>query len=641
MRILEDARGYYNGIVSSTTLLNFREAFVITVLGGLLAVSVYEMYTFRTSLDPAEANALLNTLLICDILIFCLSFIAIILSWRISSAKGIGVQASIFGSLKFILFVIVMLSPIIFIGCQLSFKPGFFSEGMEVDIAIALSAIGVISLMPLTILIIKGMSSLQNIKAFIRDMKSEYLGSGEECSLEDLSMLKQVYRGTIETRLLSQLARLSTSGDSITLELALDDLKDTCIDAKSDDPRSIALASGMAGLLAEAGINAAKDGNITVVRMVIDRLSEITKRSGKPGVSSLALRGMGAIYLSCESNMGEQVPRVQIKLASTYASLYDSTGKRECLELAMKMSEKAVAAYGESQHSDELIDALFVSGRIYRMAAELESDESSASISIARLTEALSLKNGIASPLDQAFIKNELGKAFIAMAKIRNPIKSYKSAVSAFSEASDLVTPGISKWDHSLILANSGYAYTMLADEYFKIRKFDEAISSARSAISSYSLPVQFFTLNRSAEDHASIMSNLGLAHTVISEIYSKSRMFEEALKHAHQALDSYTDSMSAYSKISTSNDLASIKTSIGLTYMTIADICFREKRYQEAISACDNAIAAYNEAVRIYDESGREKPASTVRKYLKDANDLFGTMMRIGSGGKSGNIIE
>ena len=32
-----------------------------------------------------------------------------------------------------------------------------------------------------------------------------------------------------------------------------------------------------------------------------------------------------------------------------------------------------------------------------------------------------------------------------------------------------------------------------------------------------------------------------------------------------------------------------------------------------------------------VYDEKGKVKPATTARKHLKKANDLFNTMMRIG----------
>jgi hypothetical protein len=62
-----------------------------------------------------------------------------------------------------------------------------------------------------------------------------------------------------------------------------------------------------------------------------------------------------------------------------------------------------------------------------------------------------------------------------------------------------------------------------------------------------------------------------------------------------------------------------------------MAEIHFREKRYENAITSCDSAIAAYNEALRIYDQKGKEKPAALTRKHLKKANDLFSTMMRIG----------
>jgi hypothetical protein len=62
-----------------------------------------------------------------------------------------------------------------------------------------------------------------------------------------------------------------------------------------------------------------------------------------------------------------------------------------------------------------------------------------------------------------------------------------------------------------------------------------------------------------------------------------------------------------------------------------MAEINFREQHYESAISACDSSIAAYNEALRIFEEKGMDKQATAARKHLKKANDLFNTMLRIG----------
>jgi hypothetical protein len=110
-----------------------------------------------------------------------------------------------------------------------------------------------------------------------------------------------------------------------------------------------------------------------------------------------------------------------------------------------------------------------------------------------------------------------------------------------------------------------------------------------------------------------------------------KSRMFDLSLKHATLALNSYSSAAGSIDHKTLPERYAFTRTNIGLTHVTMAEIHFREKRYENAITSCDSAIAAYNEAIRIYDDKGREKPAAMARKHLKKANDLFSTMMRIG----------
>ena len=128
-------------------------------------------------------------------------------------------------------------------------------------------------------------------------------------------------------------------------------------------------------------------------------------------------------------------------------------------------------------------------------------------------------------------------------------------------------------------------------------------------------------------------MSGAGLAHTLICEVYTQAREFDDALKHATLAIKCYTMALESVGKERAPESYASLKVSIGVAQMDLAEICFKEKRYDEAITACDSAITAYNEALRIYEGEGREKLAAPARKQLKEANDLFNTFMMIGTG--------
>jgi tetratricopeptide (TPR) repeat protein len=170
----------------------------------------------------------------------------------------------------------------------------------------------------------------------------------------------------------------------------------------------------------------------------------------------------------------------------------------------------------------------------------------------------------------------------------------------------------------------------MLADEYCRGKRYDDALQAARSALALFPEAVKFFE-KRSPEDLVEVSSGQGFAHTIVSEVYLRSRMFDLSLKHAALALDAYSLASRAIDIKTRPERYASMRANIGLTHVNMAEIHFREKRYENAITACDSAIAAYNEAIRIFDEHKKDKPAAETKKHLKKANDLFNTMMRIG----------
>jgi tetratricopeptide (TPR) repeat protein len=230
-------------------------------------------------------------------------------------------------------------------------------------------------------------------------------------------------------------------------------------------------------------------------------------------------------------------------------------------------------------------------------------------------------------------IDAEIGQAYVALAPMKNPIKSYKKALALFEEAGRTLTKNVSQYDAARLQSGEGYAHSMLADEYNRARRYDDALNSARSAIERYRLAAKYFTRARSRDEHSVIMSGAGLAHTLICEVHTNSRDFDDAVKHATRAIDCYMSALESVGKERAPESYASLKVSIGVAQMDLAEVCFKEKRYDQAINACDSAIAAYNEALRIYESSGKEKLAAPARKQLKEANDLFNTFMMIGTG--------
>jgi tetratricopeptide (TPR) repeat protein len=338
---------------------------------------------------------------------------------------------------------------------------------------------------------------------------------------------------------------------------------------------------------------------------------------------------MGSVFNVCSTGMGErELSRLVTKMIESYTAVYDRAGRHEALELAAAMAEKA--ADTRMFATEEYDGVLYVSGGVYRRLAEAGDSEEYANKSLTALFEALTARTAEASPIDHACIKGEIGRAYMALAKAKNPVKNYRSAAQTFEDAGRMLDAKVSPWDSALYRGKAACAYTFLADEFCRGKRYDDAIQAARSALALYPEAVKFFE-RRSLPDYVEALSNMGFAHTIVSEVYLKSRMFDLSLKHATNALDAYSKVTKAVDPVAAPERYAFMKTIMGLTHVNMAEIHFREKRYESAISSCDSAIAAYNEAIRIYDDKGKEKPASAARKHLKKANDLFSTMMRIG----------
>ncbi|WP_424359938.1 hypothetical protein [Methanocella sp. MCL-LM] len=317
-------------------------------------------------------------------------------------------------------------------------------------------------------------------------------------------------------------------------------------------------------------------------------------------------------------------------LAQVYAAIYDSIGKRESLDRAVKTIERALARKDELM-PEEKSHVLFVAGHVYTRLAKADKSADTALLSISLLEQAQS--TGEPGALDQALINAEAGRAYVVLASSRNPVKSYKKALAAFEEAGKTLTEDLSPWDAASLEADTGNASVMLADEYYRLRRYDDALVCARGAIEHYTVAAKYFTPRRSKVAHGRIMSDAGLAHTVISEIFLRSHELDAALKHVSMSISCYNSAIGMIDREYAPEAYASMKVSIGLAHASMSEICFKEKRYEEAIAACDSAIQAYNEAVKVYESAGKEKLATDVRKRLKQASDLFNTFMMIGKG--------
>lgn len=614
-----------------------RSEISIVAAAALVLLSLVSVFiigeSYLSSVTPTvdESSAILNTLLICDVLILCFSIFSTVILWYLSSVHyGSRKGRTMLSSGTLYLYVILMILPIIFTACDLSFKPSFFAQ-TDVEIALALSILSVMALIPFSFGMLDYIRPRGMIDGLIDGIEKEFRSAGISGPVEHVALQRPVLRGEAGAGLASVIGKLCDSGDNEPVLWALELMCDISLEVKEpfEDFKSIAKSSGMVSMIAETASIAAKRGRHEIVYHAVDMLREVSEFSGQQGISSLAFRSMGAVFDVCSACMDERsLTRMETKLMEAYSLLYDSRRKHEALDVAVIMAEKAAGS--RMFVTEEYDGILYVSGGVYRRLAEADESEDYANKALTVLYEALTARTAEASPLDHACIKGEIGKAYLAMARVKNPTKSYRSAASAFEDAGKMLNPRISPWDSAMYRGKAACSYTMLAEEYCRTKRYDDALQAARSALSLYGDAIKFFE-RRSPESYVETTSDLGLAHTIISEVYLKSRMFDLSLKHASLALDAYSSASKAIDAGAMPERFAAMRTNIGLTHVTMAEIHFREKRYENAITSCDSAIAAYNEALRIYDQKGKEKPAALTRKHLKKANDLFSTMMRIG----------
>ncbi|OPY30464.1 MAG: hypothetical protein A4E28_00261 [Methanocella sp. PtaU1.Bin125] len=611
-------------------------ALIIVLSMTAMAIFLWLMYDHR-GLATAEGQiAMMNALFVADTLAFVVAAATVAICLSLSSLH--------FGDLRgqirpetFASVFVVMIAAIAFTGADILLQPKPL-EDYGVNIALVFSMISILTGVAFMALCVLRLRPEGRISALIDRIRADYQEAGAGASADSVTMMPQM-SGASQS-LMAFLDRVSAAGDPGPARMAIDRLTEATIAGagNAQDVKSTAAAGMLISHIVDVGAIGAETGHPAIVCRAVERLKDIVTTVRAGPVSSAAFGGIGYIYTECMKQNGRfHAGTFDPWLAGVYAAIHDATGRRDALDRAVATVEHALADR-TALTPEEQVRALYASGQVLRRVAETDQSEEIALLAVSRLTEARS--TGTISGLEATFIDIEIGRAYATLAAMKNPIKSYKKALSQYEEASKTISPAVSRYDAAMLDSLQGYAHAMLADEYSKARRYDDALNSARSAIEHYTSAVRYFTPRRSPGEHGLIMSGAGLAHTLISEIYAHSREFDGALKQASLAIDCYKSAIEATDREKSPESYASLKVSLGVAQVDLAEICFKEKRYDEAISACDSAIASYNEALRIYEDRGKDKQAAPARKYLKEANDLFNSFMMIGSG-KGGRQLE
>lgn len=603
---------------------------IIILLAAIIAAAIFvwQAIATRSYVSPAEQSEILYTLFLSDTMFLVVSVALALLVIYLSSLSGRGMRGIQYDALA--VFIIVMIIPLVFIGCMMAFKPpGLYTYC--VSISALLSGLSLLSSIGLILYAISSVQPLARVRHLVAQINSDFHQSGMEQSTNSIA-LRQPLVSSATLALLNLLKMLSEAGDTVTVKAGIDTMATLTMKVTgSHDIKDLAMARSLICDIVETGAIGAETQNPGVVFHSIDRLKEISVKSKRVELSSMAFRGIGYVYSACLKCRGcIRVSLLDSWLAQVYLQIYDSSGRPESLNHAVKAAERMVACKDDLA-PEEQSHMLFVAGQVYCRQARVEKSADKAMLSISMLEQGLS--SGESGLLDKALINAEVGRGYVVLAASRNPVKSYKKALSAFEDAGKTLTAAVSPWDAAWLEADTGNASVLLADEYYRTRRYDDALASARSAIEHYAVASRFFTPDRSKEVHGRIMSDAGLAHTVISEIFLRSHQLNDALKHVSLALSCYGTAVRMIDREYAPDAFASLKVTMGLAQASMAEMCFKEKRYDEAITACDSAIQSYNEAVKVYDGAGKDRLATETRKHLKQASDLFNTFLMIGKG--------
>lgn len=600
---------------------------IVSVVAAVLFA--WQIYVGRGSLSPADRSALMYTLFTCDAIAFIAASLFLMLILYLSSLHYGDLRGLVRLEALALAFV-VMVAPLAFIGGEIAFQP-LVTGDHGVFIASVLTAASLLSGVLTPALIILSLRPRERLELLVRQILAEQRSAGRASSAIQAAVQRPA-ASSPSLGLFFLLKRLSESGDIEPVRFTLDSMAAVALDSRDPlDARAVSAAVTMVSHIAEAGAIGVVAGNRAVVSHAIDCLQKIASAAPLEIVSSAALRGIGQTFASCAKNW-DAFPAAAMDpwQAGVYVAIYDATHRREPLDKAQVAAARALTLKN-AMSREERARALYVSAQVHRRLAEIDRSEARARTALEQLEDALSCSG--TGTLDSAFMQVEAGHACMALAGARDPNKHYLRAASYFEEAAKTLTPAVSPWDAAMLDMYRGDACTMLADEHRSYGAHDDALGSARGAIERYSAASRYFTAGSRPAEHGRIMSNAGLAHAVISEICLRSLETDEALEHARMAIECYSSALAAVDRQKLPESYAALKVSAGVVYVSIAEACFRVKRYEEAISACDSAIAAYNEALRTYEGAGQEKLARPARKHLKQANDLFNTFMMIGNG--------
>jgi len=287
-------------------------------------------------------------------------------------------------------------------------------------------------------------------------------------------------------------------------------------------------------------------------------------------------------------------------------------------------------------------------GTVLRSIGERESGTQSLEESVAAYHAALEELTPDLAPLDWSMAQNNLGNALTAIGQRDGDIDRYKEAVAAFRDApkqrSRKETPALwaqtqnnlasvltligqqendtaslaeaaaafqavlqvrtrdsMPYQWGLTQSNLGSVLQMLGEQRNDKRILSEAVTAHRSALLE-------LTRDRVPQEWSKVQNNLGNALRSLGERETGTRSLKQALTALHAALEERSREQSPY-------QWARTQVNIGLTLLTLGK--------RGGGKAADESIAAFKEALSVFQEANAKREVAMVESLLAEAHAL------------------
>lgn len=226
-------------------------------------------------------------------------------------------------------------------------------------------------------------------------------------------------------------------------------------------------------------------------------------------------------------------------------------------------------------------------GIAYVTLARVEDKEENCRKAIEAYREALHIYTLWHSPVSYAATRYNMGVAYAAMAESENTsrVENCRKAIRAYEEALRVRTVEHLPIDYAVTQDNLGNAYRALAEADAHDH---DRVENCKKAIQAYLRALEIFTIKRFPVDYAATQNNLGKASRTLAEK-------ENPIENCKKAIQAYHEALHVYIFGHLSVDYAETQDNLGQAYQTLA-----EAQTEYAVGNCRGAIQAYSEALRV-----------------------------------------